>query len=83
MACKGNTNKVDHSQLLPSLKFDVQGVLYHDRMKPSELEKVRPQLAALEEAFIAAHPGVEVQRVPPPGRPAAAKAKGFGSVSKR
>ncbi|KAF6255221.1 peptide deformylase [Scenedesmus sp. NREL 46B-D3] len=58
----------------------LQGVLYHDRMKSAELEKVRPELVALEEAFIAAHPGVPIQRVPPP---AAAKAKGFGSVARR
>jgi peptide deformylase len=58
----------------------LQGVLYHDRMKAAELEKVRPELVALEEAFIAANPDVPIQRVPPP---AAAKAKGFGSVAKR
>lgn len=58
----------------------LQGVLYHDRMKSAELEKVRPELVALEEAFIAAHPGVPIQRVPPP---AAAKTKGFGSVARR
>ncbi|WIA31075.1 hypothetical protein OEZ86_001103 [Tetradesmus obliquus] len=58
----------------------LQGVLYHDRMKAAELEKVRPELLALEEAFIAAHPDVAIQRVPPP---AAAKAKGFGSIAKR
>jgi hypothetical protein len=46
----------------------------------AELEKVRPELVALEEAFVAANPDVQVQRVPPP---AAAKAKGFGSIAKR
>jgi hypothetical protein len=31
----------------------LQGVLFHDRMKSSELEKVRPQLLELEETFMA------------------------------
>eukprot|EP00775_Hariotina_reticulata_P004972 gene4972-5213_t len=45
----------------------LQGVLFHDRMKPTEVEKVRQQLVALEEAFTAANPKVQVQRLPPPG----------------
>lgn len=49
-------------------------MLYHDRMKPSELEKIRARLVDLEEAFIAANPGVKVQRVPAQK----AAAKGFG-----
>lgn len=57
----------------------VQGVLYHDRMKPSEVEKIRPRLVELEEAFLAANPGVKVQRV----GAAKAAAKGFGSPSRR
>lgn len=56
-------------------EFDhLQGVLYHDRMKPTELEKVRPRLVELEEAFLAANPGVKVQRL----APQKAAAKGFG-----
>jgi hypothetical protein len=66
--------------LLLLLLLLLQGVLYHDRMKSAELEKIRLELVALEEAFAAANPGVAIQRVPPP---AAAKAKGFGSVAKR
>jgi hypothetical protein len=88
---QGGTNLIQYSNhcinlplllllllLLPLLLL--QGVLYHDRMKSSELEKVRPELVALEQAFAAANPDVPIQRVPPP---AAAKAKGFGSVAKR
>ncbi|KAF8068188.1 hypothetical protein HT031_001874 [Scenedesmus sp. PABB004] len=61
----------------------LQGVLYHDRMRAAELEKVRPALVALEEEFLAAHPGADVVRVPPPARPGAAKAKGFGGPARR
>lgn len=59
----------------------LQGVLYCDRMKPSELERVRPQLVAMEEAFVAANPDVPVQRLPPPGAAprAGGGAKGFGA----
>jgi peptide deformylase len=50
----------------------MQGILFHDRMKPSVVDSVRGSLVALEETFIKANPGVPVQRVPLP------KAKGFG-----
>lgn len=52
----------------------LQGVLYHDRMKPAEVEKIKSRLVELEETFIAANPGVKVQRLAPPK----AAAKGFG-----
>jgi len=59
-----------------------QGVLYHDRMKPAALSKIRERLVALEEEFIAANPGVEVQRVAPESSKGLgfgpAKGKGFG-----
>ena len=61
----------------------VQGVLFHDRMKSTELEKVRQSLVDLEESFVAANPGVQIQRVPAANSKVAAKAKGFGSVSRR
>lgn len=61
----------------------LQGVLFHDRMKSSELEKVRQELVSLEEAFIAANPDVPVQRAPAASSKVAAKAKGFGSISRR
>lgn len=52
----------------------VQGVLFPDRMKPAVLDTVRPELLAMEEAFIAAQPSVKVQRL------AAPKVnKGFGA----
>lgn len=52
----------------------LQGVLYHDRMKLRELEKIRARLVELEESFLAANPGVKVQRL----APQKAAAKGFG-----
>ncbi|KAG2448522.1 hypothetical protein HYH02_006413 [Chlamydomonas schloesseri] len=55
----------------------LQGVLFHDRMKPSVLETVRPELVALEEVYLAAHPGAKVQRLAPPKA-----AKGFGAPKK-
>ncbi|GFR39637.1 hypothetical protein Agub_g103, partial [Astrephomene gubernaculifera] len=55
----------------------LQGVLFHDRMKPAVLESVRPALVALEEAYLAAHPGAKVVRVPPPK-----VNKGFGAAKK-
>jgi hypothetical protein len=48
-------------------------------MKPTEVEKIRPRLVELEETFLAANPGVKVQRV----GAAKAAAKGFGSPSRR
>lgn len=60
----------------------LQGTLYHDRMKASELAKVRERIVALEEAFVAANPGVYVQRLPAPGASKASAAKGFGGAAK-
>lgn len=57
-----------------------QGVLYHDRMKQSEVDKIRQGLLDLEEAFISANPGVKVQRL---GAPKKAAAKGFGGAARR
>lgn len=42
----------------------LQGILFHDRMKPAILETVRAPLVEMEETFVAAQPGVKVQRVP-------------------
>jgi hypothetical protein len=52
----------------------VQGILFHDRMKPDVLDEVRATLVGMEEAFVASNPGVKIQRVPPPKG-----AKGFGA----
>jgi peptide deformylase len=58
-----------------------QGVLFHDRMKPAELDKVRAALLALEDAYLAAHPDAKVQRLAPAGKAGAAAGKGFGGSS--
>lgn len=42
-------------------------------MKPKVLDEVRQPLVALEEEYLAAHPGAKVQRLP-----ATKAAKGFG-----
>jgi len=42
-----------------------QGVLFHDRMKPKQLESVREDLVALEDAYLAANPGAKIQRLAP------------------
>ncbi|MEW5314145.1 MAG: hypothetical protein WDW38_005663 [Sanguina aurantia] len=56
-------------------EFDhLQGVLFHDRMKPLQLARIRPGLVLLEEEFIAQHPGVPIQRLQPPK-----VFKGFGA----
>jgi len=55
----------------------LQGILFHDRMKPGELEKARAQLVELEQTYITAHPEAQVQLVPPPAPPKPAK-RGFG-----
>lgn len=39
----------------------LQGILFHDRMKKVEVDKIREDLLAQEQAFVAANPGVEVQ----------------------
>ena len=58
-----------------SLSFSTpQGVLYCDRMKPDQLEKVRAGLVAQEDAYLAAHPGAKIARLPP-----LKVFKGFGS----
>ncbi|PNH07846.1 Peptide deformylase 1B, chloroplastic [Tetrabaena socialis] len=55
----------------------LQGVLFHDRMKPAVLETVRPALVALEEEFMAAQPAARIVRVPAPK-----VNKGFGAAKK-
>jgi peptide deformylase len=55
-----------------------QGVLFHDRMRPSVLEANRKHLVGLEDAFVAEHPGVPVKRIPAPKN-----AKGFGAMAKK
>ncbi|KAL6758964.1 peptide deformylase [Haematococcus lacustris] len=54
----------------------LQGILFHDRMRPAALAPIRPGLVELEERFSAAHPGVKIQRVGEPPAPAKAS-KGF------
>jgi hypothetical protein len=66
-----------HSSLCPADVTDpalLQGALFHDRMKAPVLDTVRPELLAMEQAYEAAHPGVKIQKVPPPKIN-----KGFGS----
>lgn len=41
----------------------LQGTLFHDRMKPEELGKIKKGLVALEEEYLQLHPGATVQRV--------------------
>lgn len=41
----------------------VQGTLFHDRMKPEELQKIKKGLVALEEEYLQLHPGATVQCV--------------------
>jgi peptide deformylase len=40
-----------------------QGTLFHDRMEPEVLESIKGDLVALEEAYLAQHPGADVRRV--------------------
>jgi hypothetical protein len=61
--------------------MSMQGVLFHDRMKPAELEKARGQLVEMEQAYLAAHPDAQVKLVPPPAPPKPAK-RGFGLSKK-
>ncbi|KAL4517077.1 hypothetical protein Ndes2526B_g00671 [Nannochloris sp. 'desiccata'] len=42
----------------------LQGTLFCDRMVPEALAETRKELVKMEEEFIAANPGVEVQRIP-------------------
>jgi peptide deformylase len=41
----------------------LDGRLFHDRMQAEVLQGVKQQLVELEEEWLAAHPGAEVQRV--------------------
>ncbi len=41
----------------------MQGTLFHDRMKPEELQKIKKGLVALEDEYLQLHPGAVVQRV--------------------
>jgi peptide deformylase len=41
----------------------LQGALFCDRMQPEALAEALPALVGMEEAFLAANPGVEVRRV--------------------
>ncbi len=43
-----------------------QGVLFHDRMAPAALNSVHAQLVGLEEDYLQAYPGADVQRVSQP-----------------
>jgi hypothetical protein len=58
-ACKtiGNTRRA---------LLRLQGALFCDRMEPGALAEALPALVGMEEAFISAHPGVEVRRVAQP-----------------
>ena len=38
-------------------------MLFHDRMAPTALKSVHVQLVGLEEDYLQAHPGADVQRV--------------------
>ena len=45
-------------------EFDhLQGTLFHDRFGAAALAKNRPTLVKLEESFLAANPGSQIQRV--------------------
>lgn len=47
-------------------EFDhLDGVLMHDRFDAPSLEAARPGLVQLEDTFVQANPGVEVQRLAP------------------
>ena len=68
-------------------EFDhLQGVLFLDRMRAADVERLRPELKALEDAYAAARPSggdeeeEEFERLPPPKKPAGVKGfGGFGS----
>ncbi|KAG1677046.1 hypothetical protein FOA52_001216 [Chlamydomonas sp. UWO 241] len=47
----------------------LQGILFHDRMGKDVVTGVRERLVAMEEEFVAANPGVKVQRLPAPKKP--------------
>lgn len=44
----------------------LQGVLFCDRMNADVLDGLREDLIAMEEAYVKAHPGVEIRRLPSP-----------------
>ena len=41
-------------------------MLFHDRMAPAALKSVHAQLVGLEDDYLQAHPGADVQRVSQP-----------------
>jgi peptide deformylase len=66
----------------------LQGVLFLDRMRAADVERLRPELVALEEAYAAARAAgggggeeeeEEFERLPPPKRAASKGFGGFGS----
>ena len=67
----------------------LQGVLFLDRRRVSDVERLRPELGALEEAYAAARRAggggggeeeeEEFERLPPPKRAASKGFGGFGS----
>lgn len=44
----------------------LEGRLFVDRVDAKSLEKIRGKLAAMEDGFAAASPGVAIQRIDPP-----------------
>jgi hypothetical protein len=56
-----------------------QGILYHDRMKPAALSKIRERIVLLEEEFAAANPGVAAEKLAPESGKGGGGGKGFGS----
>lgn len=56
----------------------LQGVLFHDRMLSSHLERARPQLVQLEEEYLQEHPSAQIRRVPPPPAASSSPAVGAG-----
>jgi len=41
----------------------LQGTLFHDRMKPDVVRKIKRELVNLEEAYLEKHPGANINRV--------------------
>ena len=41
----------------------LQGTLFHDRMKPEEMQRIKRGLVDLEEAFLKENSGAQIQRV--------------------
>eukprot|EP00199_Chlamydomonas_sp_CCMP681_P005692 CAMPEP_0119109242 /NCGR_PEP_ID=MMETSP1180-20130426/17804_1 /TAXON_ID=3052 ORGANISM="Chlamydomonas cf sp, Strain CCMP681" /NCGR_SAMPLE_ID=MMETSP1180 /ASSEMBLY_ACC=CAM_ASM_000741 /LENGTH=250 /DNA_ID=CAMNT_0007094981 /DNA_START=80 /DNA_END=832 /DNA_ORIENTATION=+ len=44
----------------------LQGILFHDRMKPVAVDTLRSALVALEDGFVAAHPAAKIKRLEAP-----------------